>query len=61
MPTYYLLFTTYYFLFTYPIFGKVTDGVVAWRGQSNISEFLDGALALEFDIADDATVFAYRL
>ena len=56
-----------------PIRGKQTDVAVAWTTAagagsdragstlSNVTEFLDGAIALEFEIADDAVAFAFAI
>merc|ERR1712232_1093611 len=42
-----------------PIKGKHTDVVVTWKKKGPAIQKLNGAIALEFLIPDDATVFAF--
>lgn len=42
-----------------PIKGKHTDFVVTWKKHGSNLEKMNGAIALEFVIPDDATVFAF--
>merc|ERR1712083_1103229 len=38
-----------------PIKGKQTDMPVTWKGKSNLSKYMNGAVSLEFKIPNDAT------
>jgi len=44
-----------------PIKGKVVDHTVTWKGRSDISTMINGAVMLEWKIPDDATAFAYSM
>ena len=44
-----------------PITGTVVDFEVTWRGAHNISQLAYGAVALVFEVPDDATAFAFSL
>jgi hypothetical protein len=41
------------------IMGKKTDWTVSWRGSSDLSKYVNGAVSLEFKIPVDATAFAF--
>ena len=43
-----------------PIKGRQTDIVVTWSGSSDLG-MINGGIALEFSIPDDATVFAFSV
>merc|ERR1712110_1393074 len=38
-----------------PIKGKMTDVTVTWKGSSDLSHYVNGAISLEFKIPEDAT------
>jgi len=42
-----------------PIKGKHTDVTVTWKGNWDLGKYLNGAVALEFSIPDDATAYAF--
>ena len=45
-----------------PIMGEQTDATVTWNGtQGLLSKYMNGAVALQFDIPTDAVAFAFRI
>jgi hypothetical protein len=44
-----------------PIKGVVSDYVVSWKGDSDLSRLASGAVSLIFLIPNDATAFAFSL
>jgi hypothetical protein len=44
-----------------PIKGAVTDAVVTWKGESDISHYINGAITVVFKIPGDATAYAFRV
>merc|ERR1711870_184954 len=42
-----------------PILGEQTDFVVKWKGVSDVKQFMNGAISLEFSIPVDGMAFAY--
>ena len=44
-----------------PIKGEQTDAVVSWKGKSDLSKHVDGAVTLIFSIPADATAFAFSV
>lgn len=44
-----------------PIKGKQTDVTVTWKGGSDLTKYLNGAVSIEFKIPKDATAFAFSL
>merc|ERR1719454_2490266 len=44
-----------------PIKGKQTDAVVTWKGKSDLTSYLNGAISLVFEIPKDATAFAFSI
>ena len=40
--------------------GAKTDVTLSWGGKSDVSKYTNGAVSLEFQIAADATAFAFR-
>ena len=44
-----------------PIKGRKTDMTVSWGGKDDLSAYENGAVTLVFEIADDATAFAFSI